>query len=203
MIVKFDHISYSCAIFDEENTRQMFNDYEVEFHEIGLKNMSMKYKYMKEIQEKHNIMLLTKASNYPVEITAYDKCIAQKATKYAVNDEWIEIYSCNPEQTASFFYLLGMKQEEDGAMCIKPMLDERALKIKIYETVKDNSNYLDQEGFGSLAFVVDNAKKQRELFVNNGYECSEIEELNVNGKRLKIFFTNSPTNEIIEFIGLR
>ena len=206
MIVKFDHISYSCALNNEEKVRSMFEGYHTEFHEVDLKNMPMKFKYMHSETEKHNIMLLSKTGSYPVEITAYDTCQERQEgvlPKYVVKDELIEIYSVNPEKTKVFLELVGLKKEEDGVLWVKPMLDERVLKIKVCQSKQDTAVYLDEEGFGSLAFVVDNAKKHREQMINGGFPCSEMEELLVNGKKLKIFFTNSPTNEIIEFIGLR
>lgn len=206
MIVKFDHISYSCALCDEEKTQQMFEGYEAQFHEVDLKNMPMKYKYMHKEQEKHNIMLLTKEGSYPVEITAYESCKKREAAfgdKYVLSDNLISIYSECPKETENMFVLLGMKKSETGILELKPFLDEKKVRIQVLGTTGPKGILLDEEGFGSLAFVVDNAKKQRELLLNGGYECSEIEELIVNGKKLKIFFTNSQTNEIIEFIGLR
>ena len=206
MIVKFDHVSYSCALGEEEKVRGMFEGYHTEFHEVDLKNMPMKFPYMHTRQEKHNIMLLSKADSYPVEITAYVICRERQESgfsKYVVNHDLIEVYSVNPEKTKAFFELVGLKTDEEGTFWIKPMLDERTLKIKVCQAKQDRKVYLDEEGFGSLAFVVDNAKKHREQMLNGGFSCSEIEELLVNGKKLKIFFTNSPTNEIIEFIGLR
>ena len=205
MIVKFDHISYSCACFEEEKVRQMFAGYEAQFHEVDLVNMSMKYKYMHKVQEKHNIMLITKTENWPVEITAYESCEKKKDSfdKYVLKEDLIEIYSEYPEKTEEVLLLLGMKKSEEGVWELKPLLDDRKLRIQVIKAQNARKVYLDEEGYGSLAFVVDNAKKQREQFINSGYECSEIEELSVNGKILKIFFTNSPTNEIIEFIGLR
>lgn len=206
MIVKFDHISYSCSIKEEEKVRGMFEGYHVEFYETDLKNMPMKFPYMHAEQEKHNIILLSKAGSYPVEITAYEICRQRQEgvfAKYVVKDDLIEIYSVNPKKTIEFFELVGMKMDEEGDLWIKPMLDERVLKIKVCQAEQGIKVHLDEEGFGSLAFVVDNAKRHKEQLLNGGVLCSEIEELFVNGKKLKIFFTNSPTNEIIEFIGLR
>lgn len=204
MIVKFDHISYSCKIDMEQETRNLFEGYEVQFHEVGLINMPMKYSYMHNKQEKHNIMLLSKAGAYPIEITAYESCMHKKEeSKYVLKEELIEIYSRNPQETETFFKLLGMKKMEDGIMSYKAVLDEKPINIKVLKSEKEVNILLDEEGWGSLAFVVDNAKRQRQILIDSKYECSEIEELVVNNKNLKIFFTNSPTGEIIEFIGLR
>lgn len=206
MIVKFDHISYSCKTTSEEETRNLFDGYEVQFHEVDLKNLPMKYSYMHNRQEKHNIMLLSKTGHYPIEITAYESCLErneQKEPKYILQEELIEIYSQKPDKTEEFFKFLGMKEGENSVLELKPFLDEKPVRIKVYRAEGDNAIRLDEEGFGSLAFVVDNAKKQRQLLLDGGYMCTEIEELQVNGKKLKIFFTNSEANEIIEFIGLR
>lgn len=206
MIVKFDHISYSCALSQENNIRNLFSGYEVQFHEIGLENLSMKRAYMRDVQEEHNIMLLQKKGSYPIEITAYQTCHSRTSgieDKYVLMDDCILIYSENPEATVMFFELLGMKKGEDSVLELKPLLDEKTVRIQVCKAEECAQVYLDDEGFGSLAFVVDNAKKQRQLLKDNNIKCSEVEELVVNGKELKIFFTKSSAGEIIEFIGLR
>lgn len=206
MIVKFDHISYSCALSQENNTRNLFDGYEVQFHEVELDNLPMKHTYMHEKPSKHNIMLLQKNGAYPVEITAYETCHKRSNgidEKYVLSEELIEIFSENPEKTEQFFELLGMKKGEDSVLELKPLLDEKKVRIKVHKSNENTQVRLDEEGFGSLAFVVDNAKKQKQSLTDNGIACTETEELTVNGKKLKIFFTNSPSGEIIELIGLR
>lgn len=210
MIVKFDHISYSCSLLKEESARQLFSEYETVFHEKDLPNLAMKYPYMRKEQTTHNIMLLQKAGSYPIEITAYEACEKRaegKTEKYVLSDDKIDIYSANPMETKAFFALLGFKENEEGILELKPLLDEKPLCIKVCKLPEESTDthtcFLDEEGFGSLAFVVDNAKKQKALFKEKDYPTSEIEELMVNGKKLKIFFTNSPMGEIIEFIGMR
>ena len=206
MIVKFDHISYSCSLEQEKAICNLFEDYEVQFHEVELDNLPMKQAYMREVQKKHNIMMLQKQRCYPIEITAYEKCFERNLNvkeKYVLCNDVIEIYSDNPSETEKFFEILGMKKGEDSILEIKPLLDEKKVRIKVNKAQETTPIYLDEIGFGSLAFVVDNANRQKQLLQANNIESSEIEELTVNGKKLKIFFTKSSCGEIIEFIGLR
>ncbi|MBQ3035476.1 MAG: hypothetical protein IJD31_00970 [Lachnospiraceae bacterium] len=206
MIVKFDHISFSCTLEEEKEVRDLFKNYEIVFHEEKLRNSVIKKDYMRAEQELHNIMLLNSQDEYPIEITAYPKCISSdlnECVKYELVDDYIVIYSVAPTETERFLKLLGMKQSENSLWEIKPFLDKRKLKIKVCKTEEKRKVYLDNRGYGSLAFLVDNICKQKKLLENSDISCSDIDELMVNGKMLKIFFASSITGEIIEFIGLR
>lgn len=206
MIVKFDHISFSCTLEEEKEVRDLFKNYEIVFHEEKLRNSVIKKDYMCAEQELHNITLLNAQDEYPIEITAYPKCILSdlnEGVKYELVDDYIVIYSVEPSETERFLELLGMKQGEDTLWEVKPLLDKRKLRIKVCKVEKDRKIYLDSVGYGSLAFLVDNICKQKKLLENNNIRCSDIDELLVDGKMLKIFFASSITGEIIEFIGLR
>lgn len=202
MIVKFDHISYSCAFGEEEQTKALFPAYQEAFAEQDLENLSIKAEFLKEPAKRHNITMLRGEGFYPIEITSYPQCFAG-ADRYAPEADIIRIFTPDVASTADFYGQLGFRQEGED-LVMKPMLDTREIRLRI-EAAPDREvdTYLDQQGYGSLAFVVDNGARQKKQLEGLGIYTTEIQELTVNGKLLKIFFAKSSAGDLVEFIGVR
>lgn len=202
MIVKFDHISYSCAYAEEEQTKALFPGYQEAFAEKDLENLSIKAEFLKEPAKLHNITMLQADGGYPIEITAYPSCF-QGAERYELQEQLIRIFTPDVEATADFYAKLGFRQE-DADLVMKPMLDQREVRLRPEEASdREKTCYLDQQGYGSLAFVVDNGARQKKQLDGLGIYTTEIQELMVNGKLLKIFFAKSSAGDLVEFIGVR
>jgi len=202
MIVKFDHISYSCSFDEEEEVKQSFEGYEEVFAEKGLINLPIKANYLKLSSEKHNITMLQKQQSLPIEITAYPECCGG-VERLAPTKEEIRILTKDPEATIKFYEKLGFKQDGERLQ-LKPMLDASEICLRTEEvTDMETATYLDQEGFGIMAFVVDNGAKQKGQLESQGIYVTEIQELTVNGKILKIFFAKSSAGDLVELIGIR
>lgn len=198
MILKFDHISFSCALQDK--TDWLVEGYTQAFCEKELPNIEAKRRFLKQQAAMHDIALYHCEDKYPIEITAYPVCVGHN-TKYDIGDDVITVYSKNPEETIAFYRALGFK--EDGmALEIMPFMDQKKVRLQVKEA-ETGDVFLDKAGFGSLAFVVDKIERHQKQLEKQGYFVSDADTLTVNGKLLKICFASNQAGDIVELIGVR
>jgi hypothetical protein len=207
MILKFDHISYSCTYFEEDKVLNSFSEYNVIFSQKQLFNIGGKSHFFKNAQNLHNITLLNAECRIPIEITAYSKCIGGDAClEVDRNENIIKLMTSDINETIKLFENLGFKIERNSyngvfAM-IKPFLDKYKISINILENQKKLAWNLDKAGYSSLAFIVDNIKKERERLKQLGYFTTNIERIKVNNRDLQVFFVKGNVGEIFEIIGV-
>lgn len=202
MIVKFDHISYTCPIGEEDKVINSLSGYAQDFCENNVPNLEIKAEFMKMDTRMHDLYMLTKESGYPIEITSYSQCTEGK-NRLTVDNNGFVILSKEVKETELFYEKLGFITEQ-SVMCMKPLLGKEKIRIRIEEDREaDEKTYLDQKGWGILAFVVDNAEKQKRQLENAGVYTTAIQELLINGKKLKIFFAESNVGDLVELIGVR
>lgn len=205
MILKFDHISFSCKNEDAGKVMKSLDGYELVFCEEKLHNMNSKKNIMKQVQAFHNISLMHSSAGLPIEITSYNFC--ESSNDYLMLDGCIiKLFSPKIEYSIQLFRHLGFKIEEKAPSVylaeLKPLLDKEPVTILIQER-EIQRPYLDSNGFSSLAFIVDNLEKEKEKLSRLHYNTTEIECLCVNKKQLKIFFLEGISGEIFEFIALK
>lgn len=202
MIVKLDHISYSCAFGEEESVKASFEGYQELFCEETIENLSIKSEFMKDRAKEHCLYMLAKEGCCPIEITSYPNCCFG-SERLSLEEGKIRVRTSDVEETESFYEKLGFCRNTDG-MSLKPLLDKTETCIQVEQDYNvETSFYLDQKGWGILAFVVDNAKKQKRQLESAGIYVSDIQELAVNGRNLKIFFAKSNAGDLVELIGIR
>lgn len=202
MIVKLDHISYSCAFGEEEKVKASFEGYQSFFCEERIENLPIKSEFMRGRAKEHGLYMMGKEGCCPIEITSYPECCPGKE-RLSLEEDAVCIRTPDAVETGAFYERLGFGGSEDG-MSLKPLLDKTKICIRIVEASEaDDTFYLDQQGFGILAFVVDNAKKQKAQLESAGIYTTDIQELTVNGKKLKIFFAKSKAGDLVELIGIR
>ncbi len=202
MIVKLDHISYSCAFGEEESIKASFEGYQEIFCEENIENLSIKSEFMREKVKEHSLYMLVKEGDYPIEITSYPNSHSG-SKRLSLEEGKIRVRTSNVKTTERFYEKLGFRKDADR-MSLKPLLDKTETCIWVEQDHKtENTFYLDQKGWGILAFVVDNAKKQKKQMESAGITVTDIQELVVNGRNLKIFFAKSDAGDLVEFIGIR
>ena len=70
MIVKFDHISYTCPIGEEDEFKKAYSDYKEAFCEKKIFNLDTKMEFMKLDTREHDLYMMTKEGSYPIELTS-------------------------------------------------------------------------------------------------------------------------------------
>ncbi len=199
MIIKFDHISYSCQTGEEPVG--LLEGFTQEFSETKLPNITAKNSFLKNKAATHNISLYRCEGKYPIEITAYPECDGENR-KYDVSDDLIVVYSPDVETTVAFYEAIGFKVTEDKCLELLPFMEQKKVVLQVKEADTDEV-FLDKGGFGSLAFVVDRIEKHRTQLEKKAFQVTDVEMLKVNGKELKICFVTDGIGDIVEFIGIR
>lgn len=208
MILKLDHVSYSCTYEEEKEILKQFEGYKEVFFESNLINIDAKKTMMKHFCKYHNIRMLEKDSFIPIELTTYKSCEGNNnAIELKKDYSVIMLHTTNIENTYDFFSNLEIYEEEevkDGIiLSFQPLLSKELLKIYIHKVEKINFPMLDYKGYGAIGIFVDKTLNYMEKFKKNGYFVTEIETLKVNRKNLKIFFVKGKQGEILEIIGVR
>lgn len=199
MIIKFDHISFSCRL--DEPTDEIVKGYTQEFIERNLPNIRAKSSFLQDNPAYHDISLYQCQGKYPIEITAYPRCIGENK-KYQVLDDEIVVFTKNVDATLSFYETVGFKRTDDMSLELLPFMEQKKVVLQVKEADTEDV-YLDKGGFGSLAFVVDRIEKHKRQLEKDGFFVTDIEPLTVNGKELKICFAANDAGDIVEFIGIR
>jgi len=59
---------------------------------------------------------------------------------------------------------------------------------------------LDDNGFNCIAFVSSSSEKELLLYKNKGLKVTKMEQIEINGKIIKIFFVKGPSGELVEIV---
>ena len=81
------------------------------------------------------------------------------------------------------------------------MLDKKRIYVKLVESSDYCSHCLDVKGFSSMAWIVNKIEKYTNMLKGQGITVTDISEVIVNKRRLKICFVTGKQGEIIELIG--
>lgn len=205
MILKVDHVSFSCPT-DYQYTEVMPPGFHVDFIEKDLENIPCKFPFLYKRQDTHTIIFLKYEDSAPIEVTQYKHC-SNVETNIELRDGRYCLYVNDICASQLFFENLGFKttsvDNQEITMEIKPILDKFVFKIKLMPIKNNNTWFLDQTGFSSIAFFVDDVQKTMNKMKKNGYEITFPQELKVNDKKLNIGFVRGKSGEIIEIIGLK
>lgn len=207
MILKFDHISYSCGL-GQEFKRILPNGYREAFREMDLSNISCKQRYLRHGSRTHNIfMFQPTGSDLPIEVTQYPTVTGKNEALQLMDGE----IQWDVEDLASavdFFACLDAKEhagsDQRKVVEITPFLEKAGIRIHLREKKADRKRrtFLDVEGFSSLAFFVDDARKYLAGVHEAGFFGTEISSIAVNGKWLDIAFVEGANGELVELISL-
>lgn len=199
MIIKVDHIAYSCTRCELPLVFNQINDYQQVFYEKNLPNVMAKKSLMKTKSETHDIILLNKSENIQIEITAYD--FVNGTGKYEFDGVTAVSHTYSLPDSRTFYRGVGFSEQEVGFFVLKNTIDKTPFFIQIREDVKKKkSYYLDANGYCCIALVTNNADKEKKRLLVCGIRTTNISELQVNRKQLKIFFAYNECGDIIEFI---
>lgn len=202
MIIKFDHIALSCKRQELDKTLNLFSEYKQEFFEKNLPNLSIKKEFMSTWTINHDIVLLNKENCLPVEITAYDNTV-NEVKKFEINNDIISVFTDNLQDTESFYQAIGFKKR-NNLMELKTILDKRPLLLTVVlKKSKEPWNVcLDTSGYCCLAFVTNNAEKERGKLSKSKVKTTDIQQLRINGKDINVFFAYNNHGDICEFISI-
>ncbi len=205
MILKIDHVSFSCD--EKENFINCIpEDYFISFSEIDLPNVECKRKLLLgQENATHNIfMFQNDAGNIPIEVTQYH--VTAGKSEIIVDKSDIYIPTCDITESMRFYMCFGMKAIEKSAegvvLELSTFLDKTSLRIHLTKSAKTRKPYLDVDGFSSIGLFVDCIEAEASKLCNEGYAFTGISPLTVNGNVMKVAFFYGKTGDIVELITL-
>ncbi len=208
MIIKFDHLSYSCSYEEEEKIISKFCDngggYTIQFRE-QVKNLPIKDQIMQNTCDMHGLVMLQPVDQkifhapVPIEITSYLKVSGDSS--YGMEGAVIEFRTRNIKESAVFYQQLGFQKEDRDILSLTTLLDKNKVYIKLVESSIFYPYCLDVSGFSSMAWIVNKIEKYTSMIKSKGIKVTNINELEVNKRKLKICFVIGKQGELIELIG--
>lgn len=202
MVLKIDHISYSCAVGSKIDEK--IKGYTKAFEEVDLPNISCKSSFLKLGSAVHNISMYVSNDGFPVEVTAYP-VVDGACDAIEFDGNTVTWHVSDVMAAADLFTSLGARasETEDGLFLLKPFLEKKPLYIKLVEDKeKTASGYLDFEGWSSIGLFVDNSEKEALKLAKKNYQVTGISQITVNSQKLDIAFVKGKNNELIEFISM-
>ena len=205
MIIKLDHIAYTCKKDGKENIKKRLEQYQTVFEEDNVKNLLIKKDLMDNWQEDHDLSLMEKEDDLPVEITAYEKVSKADGKYKPINNRiWV---ATNSKPASIFFYeKIGFRGTGEG-MQIKPLMGISPIDIELHEKspleLDFKNHYLDTEGYCCLAFVTNQINREIERLKRCDISTTEIMNLTLHDRSMSIFFAYNDQGDICEFIGIQ
>lgn len=205
MIIKFDHLTFVTSQPNLQDTLDNFvkQGYNIKFKEERLANIEIKKKYLFFNQEFHDLYFLEASDSIAIEVISYSQTTTDNAPlQFNLRDKIIIHNAINQQALLDLYLTLGMKRVDADNIIMNGMLDRDPI-IGNFTNVDTVSFNLDNEGFCCPTLIVDSYPKTKQLVEGKGYFCSEVNELIVNNKQLKIFFVEGKFGEVIEIISIK
>ncbi len=205
MLIKFDHIAYTCLKREMDSCLLKCDDYKTVFREQGIPNLTIKQPLMDLWQADHDIALYESEKRMPVEMTAYDS-VGLNLHKYDIDGlDDITVNTNSAQESRHFYETIGFKSC-NGKLCLSFPIGYSPIRLSVREVnvkeVKLCEHTIDREGYCCLAFVAYNVVREKERLSLAGIEVTEIMSLMLHGSKLKIFFAYNYQGDICEIIGI-
>lgn len=207
MILKFDHISFSC----DESTHYMEQipaGYSVVFSEMGLPNVACKKTLLANQDETHHIFMLQSDGRgcLPIEVTQYPHISGRSPIVFSGSD--IVFPSKNRMESQRFYTCMGMNAVEntnkETVLELRPFLDVMPFRIHVV-TPRGNttcSSCLDTLGYSSVGLIVDRIEIEMEKASKAGYIVTGASAITVHGIDMQVAFIQGLYGEIVELIAI-
>jgi len=202
MIINIDHIAYSSL--DIESDIKIFeaNKYNLQFAEI-LPNLKIKEQYLSKYRSTHELALLTGQKGYNVEILNHGEVTESDGYIDLIDNENAMIYTDDIDSSINFWSYFGFKKNHADSMIFSSLfLKDQKYVIK-FKRCEKLIRKLNDKGFNCIAFVTTDIEKDCKNLSELGYNTTEIQNLAVNKKNMKIAFVQRDTNEIVELIEVK
>ena len=202
MIIKFDHLTYVTdeGHYDFVHNRMGQNGYSLKFKEINLRNIQPKIPFLLLENTHHSMYYYEADRGLPIEIVVYNRLRPGFPTvDYTYNNRDFTLKTQNNSKLCALLKALGVQMNNDSSCRLNGLFDKAPINavLQVETTVEP---VLDTEGFCCPTLLVDSYERVKNGIESGGGFCTEMEELNVNGRQLKVFFAIAGST-IIELIS--
>ncbi|MGE5473220.1 MAG: VOC family protein [Ignavibacteriales bacterium] len=211
MIIKIDHIAVLSV--NPKREKKLMDDmgFNLSFKEEDIYNPEIKKDLMQNFWPKQSLYLYTKAGSISFEYIYYSGKEGKKGYIEPVIKEnrvkELILKTKDLKKSAEFWNCFGFRtnfqDSNEIKMEFKSMFDKEIYSLKILlDSNKEQQHFLDDAGFNCVAFVSNSALKEKEKLIGKGYSITNIEDIEVNEKMLKVFFVIGPCGELVEIISI-
>ena len=200
MIIGLDHITLNTNDLSKEINFYKKRKYSIFFKQKILNNKN-KMKFLKIKNKSHEMIFLKKKGENSIELTKYDNNHLRVENLF-LKKKVFECYVKNTKLEKEFLKKVFNFKVNKNYAYLKTFSKELSFKLKIENTKKKFTSYLDNLGFVGICLISTNLEKIRKLAKKLNLMVSRKFQIKVNGKLIKICLIKSPNNliyEIIEF----
>lgn len=209
MIVHIDHLAFTTTDLMQDIKNLQTNGYSLRFCECAVKNIDIKKDLMRNFTQTHDLALLDHKENISIELIKYPQIYLPKINEVQKNYDFkkIIINAYNFSESIKFWKCLGFKEcsQDTVKACLsfRSLLKNCEYFISLQKKTDFNKKiYLDDLGFSSIALISTSINNDRNLFKKQNFDVTPIEALELNGKKLNIFFAVGPSYELVEIIEI-
>lgn len=209
MIIGIDHLALSTENLDQGLEMLKGWNYEPEFILRNVPNHEAKKPYLSKISPHHDISLCRKKNGIAIELTAHAVCGPLEGPYRVFMDEERAIQSITIEtqdlkKSEAFWMGLGFKscerEKTSSYLKFEGPFSQWNLSLKIIEdkNKKKIPSKIDLKGFSCLALLSTQVISDRKIFPLS----SELFEMNINHRKLKLCLLEGPDGECVELIEI-
>lgn len=200
MITSLDHIAFSSC--NVENDMKNFLGYELLFKET-LPNLKIKENFLSFYQPQHELALLKCSNGYNIEILNHGQITDKDGYIKLVNQNKIVVKTNDIQKSKDFWSAIGFKEKEKGEMEFNTIFPTSVKLYLSFELSEQTDYKINDKGYNCIGLVTTSILKDIEKLKKLECEISEIQELTVNNKPMKICFAQRNLCEIIELIEIK
>jgi hypothetical protein len=142
---------------------------------------------------------MIKELNIPVYTGRNNKISGFEFNKFIVKTNQIE-------DSVNFWKCFGFKRtsllNDFVVLEFVSPLQNNIYQIFLQQENCDKNYSLDDDGFNCIAFISSSSEKELLFLESKGLTATKIEQIEMNGKILKIFFVKGPNGELVEIVNV-
>jgi len=205
MILGVDHIAHSASDQDVAGIKSgLLNaGYNVFFEELSLENLLIKKPFLSEFHPVHDLVLMKKNGHIPIEVLNHHSSPRQSGLWRIVSGNEVAFKTSDRTSSLDFWQRLGFKPDPENNTVAFNSLFSRLTIVFEQNEESVHQHFLDDSGFNCLALFSSSVEDDRSKLCES-CNCSEIAELRVNGRNLRIFFANNVSGgELVEIFEIK
>lgn len=201
MILAIDHIAYGIGPGDAYAGQLEAVGYKSVFQERNVPNPQAKRTVVRQYSPTHTIAFYKKKGELNVELVDHGHAspVSSPWISFdpAQEPRTIRVRSSVPEKSKQFWAALGFR---DGKF-FSPLTGDIRLQIEPDE--KMSLALADDAGFNCIGFIAGALDADRVRLMETGFTATDISNITLNGRSMRIAFVRGPSGELVELIGMQ
>lgn len=207
MIVGLSHLTVNTSNIEGLRKNYIHAGWQESFFERAVLNHPAKSIFLNKYEKFHHLCVMNKDGYSDIELVQHSREIFSVNNVYKPEDEGIIEVQCSNYEASRAFWIVGMGFEETKDVLIKSSpLPQWNCKIKLKKSDVQPISLLDNSGPSCLAFYTTNLDGDIATLLDKeksySVSVSDLIQLEVNTKKLRIKMVQAPSLELVELIEL-